>query len=221
MSLSQHALNCSPTVARQVHAAWFLAAQDLHPDQLAQCIPAPLLGLPPLLLSKALEGGQTIDLNAYFDGRQLPHRLALLPRGVLEQLSLYLGLLMHAGFLRQVVLHQDLQSLARGGVDEAAWTLVFAAATESPTPTNASALLIHGEVARWPALLRATGEQALLALSNTLPAPLGQRLRWKLPLHDQPGTLPTTPMLTQAYATSVNGWCTDWDDCLTQAVPLH
>jgi hypothetical protein len=205
-------------VAQQVHAAWFLPAQDMHPEQIAQCVPAALQGLSPALLSKALDGGERIDLNAIFDGRQLPHRLSLLPRTVLESLTLNLGLLMHAGALRQVVLRQDLQALAQGGVDETAWTMVFAHAAGTPSPEKTLPHLPHSEVARWPSLLREAGEQALLALSNTLPRPLGQRLRWKLPVHSQPGTLPQAPMLAQAYATSVNGWCPDWDERLTQAV---
>jgi hypothetical protein len=205
-------------VAKQVHAAWFLPAQDMHPEQLAQLIPKALQGLSPALLSKALDGGQSNDLNAIFDSRRLPHRLSLLPRKVLESLSLNLGMLMHASFLRQVVLRQDLQALAQGGVDEATWTMVFANAANTPSPEKTFSNLPRSEVARWPSLLREVGEQSLLALSNTLPRPLGQRLRWKLPVHSQPGTLPQAPLLAQAYATSVNGWCPDWDERLTQAV---
>jgi hypothetical protein len=157
------------------------------------------------------------DWDGLFDGRQRGHRLALLPRAVIERLSWNLGLLTHAAVLRQVVLRQDLALLSDQGMDDDSWALVFRAPEMKGAPSD----LGQSQMAQWQAVLRETGERGLTAFSQTLPAPFGQRLLWKLPPTDPSPSAAAPALLDLAYEEAVLSWSTDWDACLSAASPVH
>ncbi len=217
MNLAQGLLNWPQAVARQTHAALFLPTLDMHPSQFERCIPPTLAPLSAASLSQALRTAQPDAWDSEFDGRQLSHRLALLPRHVLADVAWHLGLVLHAPTLRQVVLREELDLLDRQGLDGSAWTLVF----KAPTGTATSTALRERPVAQWSDGLRLSGEQSLIALSQTLPPSLGQRLRWKLPAAEASGQPPAADLLSAAYTACVPAWSTDWDACLGDAFAPH
>jgi hypothetical protein len=200
-------------VSRQVMSALFMPAADLHPDQARSLVPRALWRLPAADLSRGLEPVAR-QWPQEIDGRRIEHRLALLPRSVLEQVSWNLGLLLAASSLRKRVLRSELQLLAEHGLSDEDWALVH----EAPRSAAAPALdLPTSELPQWPELLRQAGAQALLALATPLGQILGARLRWKLPPGEPaPGPAPSAALLKQAYAPAVRRWSTDWDDCLGQ-----
>jgi hypothetical protein len=218
VSLAQHLLDWPIVVARQVHAALFMPASDMHPEQFARGVPSVLQDLAPETLSRALDASQGRDVLHAFDGRQLGHRLALLPLAVIERLCLNLGLVLHAHTLRRIVVRTQLDQLSRAGLDAQCWSLVFAS-----SPDAAPAVLADGppmeDLSQWPAWLQTEGARALAALANTLPPALGQRLRWKLAAPGSAGDPPAKAALELAYSASVAAWCPDWDACLHEAVP--
>lgn len=216
MSLAGQLLNWPQAVARQVHAALFVPAADMHPEQWTKGIPTALQDLSPQTLSKALDASSGRDVLHAFDGRQLAHRLVLLPAAVIDRLCLNLGVVLHARTLRQVVLRSQREQLAQAGLDETAWSLAFTAPLAA---TAASSPWQMHNLAEWPARLQSVGALELRALADTLPSALGQRLRWKLPSGDGPGTQPSQAALELAYAASVQPWCADWDQCLQEATP--
>ena len=218
MSLAQQLLHWPLVVSRQVHAALFVPAADMHPEQWAQSVPAAVQSLAPQTLSKALDASQGQDALRAFAARQLAHRLVLLPAAVIDRLCLNLGLVLHAQTLRQVVLRSQHEQLAQAGVDEAAWSLVFRADVAAPA---ADSPLEQQDLAHWPAWLHGAGALGLLALADTLPPALAQRLRWKLPACHGPQTPPPLAALELAYAASVQPWCADWDACLQQVAALN
>jgi hypothetical protein len=218
VSLQQHLLNWPPAVARQVHAALFWPAADMHPEQFRLGVPAPLQSLAPQTLSKALDASRGEQALREWDAQQLTHRLALLPAAVIGRLGLNLGLVLHATALRQVVLRTELEQLAAAGMDEACWALVLGA--ESAPDANTPPLPADN-LAQWPELLQSAGTQALWAISQGLPPSLGQRLRWKLPPHDAQVMPPPMAALRQAYAATVESWQPHWEACLSEAAALN
>lgn len=221
MSLAQQLLNWPPEVARPVHAALFVPAADMHPQQRARAVPSALQALSPQTLSKALDASRGRDALLTFDGRQLGHRLALLPAAVIDRLCLNLGALLHAPALRKVVMRSQREQLAQAGLDDALWSLVFSAPSAHheppPGPARHPATDLARDLTQWPAQLHDAGAQALHGLADALPAALGQRLRWKLPERAGSPTLAPAAALEQAYLASVQGWCSPWDACLQQA----
>jgi YOP proteins translocation protein K (YscK) len=213
----QRMLSWPQNVAKQVHAAMFLPARDMHPDQRARCVPPALEGLSSSSLSKALIGQDVHDWDGLFDGRQRGHRMALLPRVVIERLCWNLGLLTHATVLRQVVLRQDLALLSDQGMDDASWALVFRAPENTGEPSD----LGRSQMVQWHEVLRETGERGLAAFSQTLPAPFRQRLLWKLPHLETSSAVPAPALLELAYEEAVLSWSTEWDACLSAASPVH
>lgn len=217
MNLPQRLLNWPQTVARQVHAALFLPAHDMHPSQFEQCIPSSLQGISPASLSQALRGKEQ-DWARVFDGRQRLHRLALLPRDVIERLCWNLGVVTYAVELRKIVLREDLEFLAQHGMDEAAWALVF----QDPAFSTDAHVLAPNSLDQWPDLMRRTGEQGLAAIAKALPPSLRQRLLWKLPAAScEDASAPNAALLTLAYEATVPRWSADWDDCLSQSPLVH
>lgn len=217
MNLPQRLLKWPQTVACQVHSALFLPAHDMHPSQFEQRIPTSLQGISLASLSQALRGNEQ-DWAREFDGRQRWHRLALLPRAVIERLCWNLGVLTHADELRKRVLREDLEFLAQHGMDEAAWTLVF----QGPAFSSDASILAPSSLDQWPDLMRRTGEQSLAAMAKVLPPSLGQRLLWKLPLASSAGaSAHNAALLNLAYEATVPCWSADWDDCLTEAALVH
>lgn len=215
MSLAQLLLQWPQAVARQVYCALFLPAMDMDPQQKDLTVPPALIGLPPEQLSQALNQGDLAQWSQELDGQQVPHRIALLPRAVIHQISWNLGLLMHARELRQVVMRPDLLSLAEQGLGDQDWqwidTFSLLAMNEplsqEPPPLN-----------HWATWLQSTGEQALASLALGLPTSVGQRLRWKLPLNERLPLQDAPPpdVLFAAYNRAVEDWNKDWDTCLRQ-----
>jgi hypothetical protein len=79
----------------------------------------------------------------------------------------------------------------------------------------------QSQMAQWQAVLRETGERGLTAFSQTLPAPFGQRLLWKLPPTAPSPSAAAPALLDLAYEEAVLSWSTDWDACLSAASPVH
>ncbi len=221
MSLAERLLQWPQTVARQVFTAVMVPAADMHPAQARQAVPQALWAVSPVHLSKALSQGTPADWHSAIDGRQISHRLALLPTAVVAQVAWNLGLLMHARNLRQVVMREDVQALAEAGIDEAAWQWVL-----QPLKPHqllaADGRLASLPLAQWPQWLRERGEDALLALTGSLMPALAQRLRWKLGVQE-PGTtdLPNPELIELAYGEAAAGWSADWDRCLAQLKPIR
>jgi hypothetical protein len=200
------------TVSRQVMAALFMPAGDLHPEQARRLVPRALWTLPAAEVSRGLEPrlGQWPE---ELDGRRLEHRLALLPRSVLDAIAWNLGLLKGAANLRKRVLRSELQVLAENGLTEADWHWVH----EAPRQSWPALELPEGDCSQWPQRLRQSGVRALLALTAPLGDILGTRLAWKLPPDETAAEqAPPTAMLHFAYTPVVQRWSAHWDDCLAQ-----
>jgi hypothetical protein len=213
MMLPACVLQWPQPVSRQVMSALFMPAADLHPDQARSLVPRALWALPAADLSRGLEPVAR-QWPQEIDGRRIEHRLALLPRSVLEQVSWNLGLLLAASSLRKRVLRSELQTLAEHGLSEDDWALVHQAPRSAALPPVE---LPTNELPQWPELLRHAGAQALLALTAPLGQILGARLTWKLPPGEPASSqAPSATLLKQAYAPAVHRWSTDWDDCLGQ-----
>jgi hypothetical protein len=221
MSLAERLLQWPQTVARQVFTAVMVPAADMHPAQARQAVPQALWAVSPVHLSKALSQGTPADWHSAIDGRQISHRLALLPTAVVAQVAWNLGLLMHARNLRQVVMREDVQALADAGIDEAAWQWVL-----QPLKPHqllaADGRLASLPLAQWPQWLRERGEDALLALTGSLMPALAQRLRWKLGAQEPSAAgLPNPELIELAYGEAAAGWSADWDRCLAQLKPIR
>lgn len=221
MSLAERLLQWPQAVARQVFTAVMVPAADMHPAQARQAVPQALWAVSPVHLSKALNQGTPADWHSAIDGRQISHRLALLPTEVVGQVAWNLGLLMHARNLRQVVLREEVQALAEAGIDEAAWQWVLQPIKPHQLMA-ADSRLASLPMAQWPQWLRERGEQALAALTGTLMPALAQRLRWKLGVQEAgAGDPPAAELIELAYGQAAAAWSTDWDHCLAQLKPTR
>jgi hypothetical protein len=207
MTLAQALLQWPQQVAQQVHAALFLPAADLHPQRARELVPKALWNLSAARLSPALAAPQAWQ---EFDGRRLPHRLALLPREVVDRVAWNLGLLISAPRLRQVVLRSELQQLADQGLDEDAWQLVLLV-------KGAPAAQDLGPIEQWGQAIKQRGESALLGLAEEIGGGLGQRLTFKLAPALPVAAPAATDLLDQAYTPVVQAWSAQWDRCLAQA----
>ena len=207
MSLAQGLLSWPQEVAQQVHAALFLPAADLHPQRARELVPKPLWTLSPARLSEALAMPAAWQ---EFDGRRLPHRLALLPRGVITRVAWNLGLLLSAAQLRRVVLRRELQLLEQQGLDASAWELVFKA-------DKVAALADLGPLEQWAQAIAERGERSLLAVAQEMGGALGQRLNYKLAPDQSPAAAAAPELLNLAYTAAVQAWSDQWDSCLSQA----
>ncbi len=221
MSLAERLLQWPQAVARQVFTAVMVPAADMHPTQARQAVPQALWAVSPMHLSKALSQGTPADWHSAIDGRQISHKLALLPSAVVGQVAWNLGLLMHARNLRQVVLREDVLALEEAGMDEASWQWVL-----QPLKPHqllaADGRLASLPLAQWPQWLSERGEQALAALTGSLMPALAQRLRWKLGVQDLSTTeLPDPELIELAYGQAAAGWSADWDRCLAQLKPIR
>ena len=157
MSLPACVLSWPRPVSRQVMRALFIPAQDMHPEQARTQVPRTLWALPPALLSRGLDAAPA-DWPAQLDGRRIDHRLSLLPTSVLEQVAWNLGLIMHAPYLRKLVLRDDVQTLTEQGLKDEDWQLALSSplvllGPTSPPPLSAVALT------EWPQMLRQTGRR--------------------------------------------------------------
>lgn len=206
MNLAQAMLQWPQQVAQQVHAALFLPASDLHPQHARELVPKALWNLSAARLSPAVAQAQAWQ---EFDGRQLPHRLALLPRAVLTRVAWNLGLLIFAPRLRQVVLRSELEQLASQGLDSAAWQLVFSNQAGGPSEDL-------GPLEQWGPAISARGERVLLGLADEIGGALGQRLKLKLDPNLAPSPPVPAELLSRAYAPAVQAWLAPWDNCLAQ-----
>jgi hypothetical protein len=194
--------------------ALFMPAQDMHPDQARALVPPALWALSASRISRGLAPQQSWP--AELDGRRLSHKLALLPRVVLEQVGWNLGLLSSASNLRRLVLRHELQLLADQGMQEADWALVLSAPRQAK---NTNAPLTNAAVAQWPALIRHTGQLALAALATSMDSVLAQRLSCKLAPTTAAAELPAPDTLELAYTQAVGPWSAHWDRCLGQLRP--
>jgi hypothetical protein len=220
MTLAQSLLGWPQSVASQVFSALLIPAGDLHPAQAQLRVPAAMAPLSAVQLSQALADEHTHRWSEEFDGRQLTHRLALLPSVLITQVAWNLGLLMHGATLRQVIASSALAELAAQGLDESDWALVFKAG--SPGGRSQSDALREVPLAEWPAALLQHGEQSLAALAATLAPSLGQRLQWKLPPAAAKALpVPAASLLEAAYGHAVQTWSSDWDKCLTSLPRAH
>ena len=87
MSLAERLLQWPQAVARQVFTAVMVPAADMHPAQARQAVPQALWAVSPVHLSKALNQGTPADWHSAIDGRQISHKLALLPTEVVGQVA--------------------------------------------------------------------------------------------------------------------------------------
>ena len=221
MSLPACVLHWPRQVSRQVMCALFMPAQDMHPEQAHTHLPPTLSALSPAQLSRGLESAAA-GWPAELDGSRIDHRLSLLPTSVLEQVAWNLGLIIHAPYLRKLVLRDEVQILTEQGLKDDDWQLALSSPPvpseqASPSPLSAIAL------AEWPQLLRQSGFMALQTLTVHLGPVLGQRLSWKLPSDLKPNvtaTVPSNTLLQLAYTPAANNWSAQWDSCPAQLKPL-
>ena len=218
MSLPACVAQWPEQVTRQVMTALYTPAADMHPEQAHALVPRELWALPATVLSRGL-GEPLNDWPAELDGRKVEHRLALLPRTVLEQVAWNLGLLAHAASLRKLVLRSEVQALSEQGLQDGDWQLALSAPR---SPAHDMQTLAQAPLEQWPALMRHAGLLALRALAASLGPVLGQRLIWKLPTGlptvgaDQ---APPSALVHLAYTPASKQWSSHWDSCLSQIKP--
>ena len=124
------------------------------------------------------------------------HRLALLPREVLESLAWYLGLAGEHQSLRQIVLRDSLQALQANGVSGDHLAFVYGLPTDQVGAGSASVSSSgraasatndpFTEPAYLPARIIRTGWGLISADAASLPHPLSWRLTIKLPPEASP-----------------------------------
>lgn len=219
MSLPACVLQWPQEVSGQVMRALFAPAQDMHPQQAREQVPKVLWDLPAHRLSQGLQP-RLNDWPAELDGRRIEHRLALLPRSVIEAIAWNLGLLACAASLRRRVLRSEVQLLAEHGLQEGDWALALSAPRNGAP--QADPLADH-PLQEWPSRMGQLGQAMLANLCAQLGPVLGARLRCKLATGAESAAETKLPapagLLALAYPAPVRAWSPDWDDCLAQLEP--
>ena len=217
MSLPACVLKWPQQVSGQVMRALFAPAQDMHPQQAHEQVPQALWDLPAHRLSQGLEP-RLNDWPAELDGRRIEHRLALLPRSVIETVAWNLGLLACAASLRRRVLRSEVQLLAEHGLQDGDWALALSAPRTGAPQAD---LLADHPLQEWPGRMGQLGQAMLADLCSQLGPVLGARLRCKLAVSAEPPAKvrATAGLLELAYPAPVRAWSLHWDDCLMQLQP--
>lgn len=112
------------------------------------------------------------------------HRLALLPREILEALSWYLGLAACRDRLRRIVMRDELRALYAQGLSAEHLAFVYQLPEQprmsglSSVPESAQSVPVLPD---WPQHIQAEGWSVLKAVQALLPDPIAARYELKLP----------------------------------------
>ncbi|MEN9775656.1 MAG: hypothetical protein RL322_2726 [Pseudomonadota bacterium] len=178
------------------------------------------------LLGPAIGGREAEDCLRQFQWQSPLHRLAVLPREVLESLAWHLGLATLRDRLRRVVTRDALRALHAEGVSAEHLSFVY----QLPDVTDPSRGLAS-PTERLPAALPAdplngthpiaqAGWGVLGSLHALLPEAIALRFRLKCPPQLEqasavaPGLMPQDPLFDWVRVRVVSAWRTDFDSSL-------
>jgi hypothetical protein len=175
-----------------VHQFLFDPAADADPDRVAT--PGCLADGGGTLRAQALEAGlwgggispQEVDqCLAAFDWASPLHRLALVPRGVLEGLAWRLGLAVHREVLCRIVLRDELRAIQSEGVESDHLSFVYRLVAETDAdrsqPTEIDSVVVDARDEGWPSRIFSAGWASIAGAARSMPALISARFQLKLP----------------------------------------
>jgi len=218
-------------LSRLIHDFAFRPGLGAHPERIA--LPMPLNSANDSVQAVAIERGLLGPAAGPLDAErclgqidwQSPlHRIALLPREILEALAWYLGLAAFRDRLRRVVMRDELRTLHAQGLSAEHLAFVYQIPDDPGSKggsTGAAAVLRESATSTWPQRIQAQGWSILGELREVLPASIAARFQLKLPPEapsvagDEPPLAPNDPRFEWVRERVVAAWRPDFDSRLS------
>lgn len=213
-------------LGRLIHEFVFRPVLGAHPERVA--LPSPLHDGSDAVQAIAIERGLLGPAAGRVDAQlclgqiewQSPlHRMALLPREVLEALAWYLGLAAFRDRLRRIVMRDEIRALHAEGLSAEHLAFVYQLpelAGERRSPEGRLGTESGAVTANWPQQILGRGWGVLGAVRSRLPAPIAVRFQFKLPpgvpepVDEGTSVLPD-PLFDWIRERVVNAWRPDFD----------
>jgi len=218
-------------LSRLIHDFAFRPSLGAHPERLA--LPMPLDSTSDAVQVIAIERGLLgpaagpVDAErclGQIDCQSPLHRIALLPREILEALAWYMGLAAFRDRLRRIVMRDELRALHAQGLSSEHLDFVYQI-PDSPgrqgASTGAAAAVLELAPANWPQRIQAHGWSILSALRAVFPASIAARYQLKLPPEaparagDEHPLPPNDPRFEWVRERVVAAWRPDFDSSLS------
>ncbi len=235
MTLADAVLRLPRDVGQLVYAFLFAPLSQAHPERLP---------LPQSLADtghaanvaawgvlhpgdRSLAAGETA-WHGQIDWRSPIHRLAMLPRNIIEALSWYLGLAVLGDRLRRVVIRDELLALQAAGVSAQHLDFVYSLPAVAAVKSPAAAPLGSGVSPALSAdLVWQAGWQALQSGTRSLPESLARRLSVKCPAMFDAGPEGTAAAVIEPALflyvrdSVVSSWNAGFDSALEAITPAR